>query len=168
MLVQMNANSARTLKYVLAAALVVAAFLSSYSFAVARGRASRTPVAGPVQAATPAPVASGGGAGCACCGGGQTRTVAGKAVVEGGVQRIAIDTSTGQYQPNEVALQAGMPAVLTFGEGQGCLAQVVFPELGIKKDLTDGGATVELSPLKPGEYSFACGMNMVFGRLVVR
>jgi Cu+-exporting ATPase len=79
-----------------------------------------------------------------------------------------VDASKGQWQPNEITLKAGIPAVLTFGEGQGCLAQVVFPDLGITKDLTAGGASVDVPALEPGEYSFACGMNMVFGKLVVR
>jgi hypothetical protein len=47
-----DASTARTLRYVLAAAVVVAAFLSSYSFALARGGGGSSQA--PVPAAEPA------------------------------------------------------------------------------------------------------------------
>lgn len=52
----------------------------------------------------------------------------------------------------------------------GCraLSAVQFPQFNIYKDLTQGGAEIDLGKLQPGQYQFACGMNMNFGLLVVR
>ena len=58
---------------------------------------------------------------------------------------------------------AGIPLDITFSEGHGCLAKVVFESLGIEADLTDGGAVVAIPALEPGVYAFSCGMHMVHG-----
>lgn len=163
----------RKLRFVVAASVVVAAFLSSYSFAAARvgsrgaGAGSPAASAGPASAASTSPSTGTGGAGCACCSGGPATTVEGAATRDGGVQRVSIDASGGQFAPNKIRLAAGVPAVLTFSQGAGCLAQVVFKDMGITRDLTSGGAVVELPALEPGTYTFSCGMEMVFGTLVV-
>ncbi|MRR38035.1 ATPase [bacterium] len=86
---------------------------------------------------------------------------------ESGIQRISIDVSKGYFDPTVIRATAGIPLELTFGEGSGCMAQVAFPDFDILKDLTRGGAVVELPALEPGEYGFSCGMSMVFGSLVV-
>lgn len=88
-------------------------------------------------------------------------------ITESGVQRISVDVSNGYFDPTVIRASAGIPLELTFGEGSGCMAQVAFPEFDIVKDLTRGGAAVELPALEPGEYGFSCGMSMVFGSLVV-
>lgn len=92
----------------------------------------------------------------------------GTAAVEGPVQRIAVDVSRGYFDPTIINAKAGVPLEIAFGQGQGCLARVEFPDLGVDRDLTSGGATVSLPALKPGEYVFSCGMQMVYGKLVVR
>jgi hypothetical protein len=165
--------------YVMIAGVVVVVVLAGYSFAGAR--ASSRSGAGSLPAAAggavPAPASSSGGAqsgvpgpgACACCGtGGSSPSVPGAAVIEGGVQRVSIDTATGSWSPSEIALKEGIPTEITFSEGRGCLARVVFPDLGISADLTDGGAVVRLPALAAGEHSFTCGMEMVSGTLVVR
>lgn len=107
---------------------------------------------------------------CACCGGGASsgKTVKGTAALDGTSQRIIVDTSTGAYSPNVIALKAGVPARITFKQASGCLGQVVSSDLGFSEDLTGGDKTVELPALKAGTYSFNCGMGMVFGRIVVK
>jgi hypothetical protein len=92
----------------------------------------------------------------------------GTAVVQGDVQTIAVDVSGGYFDPTVIELAAGVPAEITFSEGRGCLAGVIFEQFGIVQDLTDGGATVSIPPLEPGEYPFSCDMQMVYGALVVR
>jgi hypothetical protein len=89
-------------------------------------------------------------------------------VVDGGVQRVFVDVSNGYFDPTTIELAAGVPAEITFSQGSGCLAQVQFPQLGIFEDLTNGGAIVRIPALDAGEYPFSCGMQMVFGSLVVR
>lgn len=74
------------------------------------------------------------------------------------------------YHPDHVRVRVGRPLQLRFArlESGACTAKVVFPDLGISADLPDfGEATLQIPPLAPGEYGFACGMDMVHGMLVV-
>lgn len=80
------------------------------------------------------------------------------------VQRIRIEV-TDDYDPAHLAVAAHIPLEITFSEGSGCLATVVFEGLGIEADLTQGGATVAISALEPGIYPFSCGMHMVHGSI---
>ncbi len=108
---------------------------------------------------------------CACCGGAGAAAgsaTEGTATVEGDVQRIAVDVSQGYYDPSTINLVAGMPAEITFSQSAGCTAVVHSYDLDFEADLTRGPVTVTLPPLEPGEYTFSCGMDMVFGRVVVR
>ncbi|MBC7266574.1 MAG: sulfite exporter TauE/SafE family protein [Coriobacteriia bacterium] len=105
---------------------------------------------------------------CACCGGGtQGPSVTGTATVEGSVQRITVDTSTGRYVPDVVVLARGIPAEITFTQASGCLQVVEIPDLDVSVDLSAGPVTVLLPALEPGTYGFNCGMRMVFGQIVV-
>ncbi|PKQ21125.1 MAG: hypothetical protein CVT66_01310 [Actinobacteria bacterium HGW-Actinobacteria-6] len=75
-------------------------------------------------------------------------------------------SSQGTFEP-AVAAKAGQPIRLEFGPGGGCTAAVKFDQFGIYEDLTDGGGTVELPALDPGQYSLICQSDMVMGVLVV-
>jgi len=154
-------------------ALVIAAFFGAYRFAQASN--SNTASAATAIAGAPAPAAEGffgsadsagaaGGGGC--CGGGGA-PVEGAATVEGDTQKIAVDLSSGSYNPNVIKLKAGVPTEITFGQSSGCTAQVQSAELGFAEDLTSGPKTVKLAALQAGTYGFACGMNMVTGQIVV-
>ena len=178
-----NTKTNDTLRWAMIAVLVLVAFFGAYKFASARtGRVSSVPVAqalagsGP-SAAGPAGSQAGStgsaGAGCACGGGGAPTQggvtgpkVEGTAVVQGGVQKISIDVST-VYEPNSVKLKAGVPAEITFSQAQGCTQIVQSADLGFSEDLSGGPKTVKLQGLKPGTYAFSCGMQMVFGQIVV-
>jgi len=158
-------------RYAVIALLVIVAFFASYKFAVAaRGGAT------PAEAATSV-VSGSGGAGasvsdtpaCACCGGasGSTTPVEGAAKAEAdGVQRITVNTD-GSYDPNVIKLAAGVPAEITFKAASGCMGQVMSKDLGFYEDLTTGDKTVKLDGLDAGTYEFSCGMQMVFGQIVV-
>jgi hypothetical protein len=173
-----SGNSNSGLRYLVVGLLVLGAFFGAYRFASARSAGS---VAGASTAAASGLVpasgtsgSGGSGAACACCGstapteGGVTGEKAvGAATVEGDVQRISVDLSKGYYDPNQIVLKAGVPAEITFGQSQGCTAQVVSQDLGFSEDLTAGARTVKLPALEKGEYSFSCGMQMVFGKIVV-
>jgi plastocyanin len=110
-----------------------------------------------------------------CCGGGSATsadgvtgaTAEGAATLAGGVQKISVDVSTGTYNPNVIKLKAGVPAEVTFANGTGCTGQVQSQALNFSADMTNGPATVKLPALKAGTYSFYCGMQMVFGKIVV-
>jgi hypothetical protein len=92
----------------------------------------------------------------------------GTAKVEGDVQRIAVDVSKGYYDPTVIEARSVVPLEISFGQGQGCLAQVLFPDFGVRENLISGGAVVKLPAMKPGTYEFSCGMRMVFGKIVVQ
>lgn len=164
----------KTLRIVLIAVLVLLAFVASYRFAAASS-GSGTATAADAVAAQGAPLAAAGstasGASCACCGGASAGTgeaIEGAATLDGDVQRITVDTSAG-YDPNVITLAAGVPAEITFKAASGCLGQVMSKDLGFFEDLTTGDKTVRLEAdvLQPGTYGFSCGMEMVFGTIVV-
>jgi hypothetical protein len=158
------------LQLVLIGGLVVAAFFGAYKFASARTGQSATPAAGVSQTPGPGAVTPAGGTtpACACCGSGAPTTngVTGDPVEGTAVQAIAVNVGT-TYSPNIIKLKAGIPAEITFGQGGGCTAQVVSADLGFSEDLSAGPKVVKLAALDKGTYSFSCGMNMVFGQIVV-
>jgi plastocyanin domain-containing protein len=87
----------------------------------------------------------------------------------GGVQELKI-TVKGGYSPDTVVVKAGRPVRLDFyrDETASCTEEVVLGDFGISRHLPAYQTTsIEFTPEKPGEYTFACGMNMVRGRLVV-
>jgi hypothetical protein len=92
----------------------------------------------------------------------------GTAKVEGSVQRISVDLTKGYYDPSVIHAKAGVPLEISFGQGSGCLGSVLIPDFSVNQDLTNGGAVVKLPAMKAGEYSFSCGMRMVYGKIVVQ
>src|SRR5690349_4755555 len=77
----------------------------------------------------------------------------------------------GGYRPNRIELTQGESVALRFirKESSGCSREVVFPSLGIRKELPEGVAVViQLPALEAGEYEFRCGMDMLRGKIVVR
>ena len=95
---------------------------------------------------------------------------AAQAQVRAGVQTVDV-TVKGGYSPNFIRATAGTPLRLRFDrqENSECTARVVFPDFRVSKSLPPfQTTTVELTPDEPGEYGFACGMNMLHGTLVVQ
>jgi plastocyanin domain-containing protein len=86
-----------------------------------------------------------------------------------GPQEVRVEVR-GAYSPDRIAVEAGRPVRLTFErrEENPCTAQVIFPDLGIVKDLPVGQpVAVEFTPERAGELDFHCGMNMVRGKVLV-
>lgn len=87
-----------------------------------------------------------------------------------GAQEVDI-TVKGGYTPDRIVVERGRPVRLNFfrDETSECSETVVFGDFGIVQDLpAHQTTTVELTPEKPGEYGFACGMNMLHGKLIVQ
>ncbi len=148
-------------KLVIILAMMAIAFFGARSFAVAR---NQTPDGGLGAAlgSLGAPAAGGDG----CCGGGGA-PVEGAATVEGDVQKIAVDTSTGSFSPNVIKVKAGVPVEIAFSQSPGgCLSGVLFPDFNISEDLTAGPKTVTLPALEKGTYTFFCQMQMVSAQIV--
>ena len=91
------------------------------------------------------------------------------AVRESGVQEIQI-TVKGGYSPDIIVVKQGVPVRLDFyrDETASCSEQVVFGDFGIALDLPAFENTpIEFTPEHAGEFTFACGMNMMRGKLIV-
>lgn len=89
---------------------------------------------------------------------------------ETGVQEIKV-TVKGGYSPDVIVVKSGVPVRLNFyrDETSSCSEKVVFGDFGIAKDLPAYKTTpIEFTPEKTGEFTFACGMNMIRGKLVVQ
>ncbi len=94
---------------------------------------------------------------------------AARARLEGETQVVDVRVKGG-YSPNLIRVRAGKPVQLRFDrqENSDCTARVVFPDFRLSKSLPPfRTTTVGLQPSEPGEYGFACGMNMLHGTLVV-
>jgi plastocyanin domain-containing protein len=74
------------------------------------------------------------------------------------------------YKPGQIRIKEGERVRLRFlrKEYGACTREVVFPSLGIKRELpTNQPTVVELPPLKAGEVEFRCGMNMNKATIIV-
>ena len=79
-------------------------------------------------------------------------------------------TVKGGYSPDVIVVKQGAPVRLNFyrDETSSCSEQVVFGDFGIAKELPAFKTTpIEFTPEKTGEFTFACGMNMLRGKLIV-
>jgi Cu+-exporting ATPase len=76
----------------------------------------------------------------------------------------------GGYSPDLVRVRQGVPLRIVFDrqESGECTSRVVFPDFALNRSLSAyGQTTVELLPDRAGEFGFACGMNMIHGKLIV-
>ena len=89
---------------------------------------------------------------------------------ESGLQEVKVIVKGG-YSPDVIVVKKNMPVRLSFyrDETSSCSEQVVFGDFGIVRDLPAFKTTaVEFTPDKTGVYTFACGMNMLRGKLIVQ
>jgi RND family efflux transporter MFP subunit len=87
------------------------------------------------------------------------------------VQSVRIVVGEDGYAPATVRLRKGIPARLTFVRKveATCATDIKIPDFGIQRDLPlNEPVVISFTPDKTGEYGFACGMNMLRGRIVVR
>ncbi len=92
------------------------------------------------------------------------------AKADAGVQRLKVTVGENGFQPASLQLKPGIPAQITFlrTDDKTCGKEVLFEELGIRKDLPLGKEIlVEFTPNKP-EYDFSCGMGMLHGTAIVK
>jgi plastocyanin domain-containing protein len=86
-----------------------------------------------------------------------------------GAQTATVEISSKGFEPDSLKLKAGAPAKVTFVRktDETCAKEVVIKDYGIERKLPlNEPVTVEFTPRK-GEFTFACGMNMVKGKLIV-
>jgi Cu+-exporting ATPase len=94
---------------------------------------------------------------------------AGTAQLVDGVQEVRV-TVKGGYSPDLIRVKQRVPLRIVFDrqESGECTSRVVFPDFELNRALPANTETaVDLMPDRSGEFGFACGMNMVHGRLIV-
>jgi plastocyanin domain-containing protein len=77
----------------------------------------------------------------------------------------------GGYSPEVVTLQRNVPATLNFTrkDASSCLDRVVFSDFGINQALPENQVeSVEIDTSTPGEYQWACGMDMFHGKVIIK
>ncbi len=84
---------------------------------------------------------------------------------------IRVSVNGSGFSPATLSLQKGVPTTLTFTRTTDatCATEVVWPDFGITKKLPlNQTVSVEVTPAKSGTSVFACGMNMLKGKAVIR
>lgn len=87
------------------------------------------------------------------------------------VQTVKVLLTKDGYKPTSVTVRKGTPVRLTFVRQveQTCGTEVVIATLNIRRELPlNKPVVVELTPDKSGTISFACGMNMLHGKIIVK
>lgn len=94
--------------------------------------------------------------------------VKGANVPDGATQ---ITVSKNGYEPASINAKKGEKLTLAFyrADAENCGGEVVFPKLKIKKKLPVGETVlVDITPTESGELAFACGMDMLKGKVLVQ
>jgi plastocyanin domain-containing protein len=85
--------------------------------------------------------------------------------------RVAITVTDKGFEPEVVTVAAGRPVtlVVTRTTAQTCATDLVMPSKGINQPLPLGQAVeITFTPTKPGEYAYACAMDMFKGKVIAR
>ena|SRR5215475_13248175 len=90
-------------------------------------------------------------------------------VRQDGAQTATVEITDKGFEPSSLKLKAGAPAKVTFVRKTDatCAKEVVIKEYKIERKLPlNEPVTIEFTPRK-GEFTFACGMDMIKGKLIV-
>ena len=88
--------------------------------------------------------------------------------VPAGATKITV--SSNGYEPSSISIVKGQPVKLAFyrADSENCGGEVVFAKQKIRKKLAVGETVlVEFTPTDAGEIAFACGMDMLSGKVIV-
>jgi plastocyanin len=92
-----------------------------------------------------------------------------EATMQNDTQTATVEVTGNGFEPSSLKLKAGAPAKVTFVRktDETCAKEVVIKEYKINRKLPlNEPVTVEFTPRK-GEFAFACGMDMIKGKLIV-
>ena len=90
--------------------------------------------------------------------------------VEAHTRTVKVKVSKSGFSPSSIDVEAGHKLNLVFNraDDKNCGSKVVFAKLGISKTLPVGkDVVVSITPKESGQISFACGMGMYKGSIVV-
>jgi len=91
-------------------------------------------------------------------------------VLQGETQRVVLGVKDFNYFPNTIKVKANKPVEIVADKSlmkAGCLRGIISRDLGISKTFTKEGDSVTFTPSKKGIFTFACPMNMGFGKIEV-
>lgn len=91
------------------------------------------------------------------------------ASIEAHPKTVRVSVTKKGFSRSSINTEVGSPLTLIFTRrsNEGCGSKVVFPSLGITKNLPVGKAvTVKFTPRQEGTISFTCGMGMYKGSIV--
>lgn len=87
------------------------------------------------------------------------------------IKTITVKITKKGFEPKELSLQRDVPVRITFirQTAETCGTEVVFPDYKISKPLPlNKPVKIEFTPTTKGELKFACGMDMLRGKVVVQ
>ena len=100
---------------------------------------------------------------------GATSGAAAEAALQNEAQTATVEVTDKGFEPSSLKLKAGAPVKVTFlrKTDETCAKEVVIKDYNINRKLPlNEPVTVEFTPRK-GEFAFACGMDMIKGKLIV-
>ncbi len=77
----------------------------------------------------------------------------------------------GGYTPEIITVPIGKKTILNFTrtDPNSCLEEVVLGDFSIRRELPlNQKVAIEITPEKKGEFTYACGMNMFHGKIIVK
>lgn len=86
-------------------------------------------------------------------------------------KKVVVNAKNHGYKPDVITFKQGKPAQVKFiaSDNMGCMDKINFKQLDAKVDLDNNNeVTVKIPTNKPGEYDFACSMDMFKGKVVVK
>jgi plastocyanin domain-containing protein len=86
-------------------------------------------------------------------------------------QVVELTVTSKGFEPSVVTVKAGKPVklVVTRKTERTCATEIVMKDFGVNQPLPyEKPVTVVVSPKGPGQYRFACGMDMIAGVLKVQ
>ncbi len=95
-------------------------------------------------------------------------TVASGAVDARNAEVVNVAVTSNGFVPARIRVKAGRPVklVVTRKVEQTCATEIVMKDFGVDQALPlEAPVAVTITPTKPGEYRFACAMNMIGGVL---
>ena len=87
------------------------------------------------------------------------------------LQRARIEIGSKGFQPTSIKLRRGARTRLTFFRTTEatCVKEIVLPDFNIRRALPlNQPVVITFTPKKRGPLTFACGMNMMRGQLIVQ
>lgn len=85
-------------------------------------------------------------------------------------QKITVTVTENGFEPNEIKVKNKSHVILqiTRKTDTTCATNIQLKDLNIKKELPlNQQVDVDLGVLKKGDISFACGMNMITGHIII-